>query len=177
MGIIKLLKLGRQLRVKPENGQIFLNDTEVMILPTEITEELFISLNRVVGAGGASSSLYIAGKELSEPFFDILKKMYGADILNSEKKIKMALEYFVPFIGFGRVEIIEVDLKKAHIIFKGQDFPEVGITRSTDTQACHIVRGIFTGFMEILTKTPCTGEETKCQAKGDEYCEFVINPS
>ncbi len=177
MEIIKLLKLGRQLRLKPGDGQIFLNGTEVMIIPTEITEGLSVSLTRIVGAGGASSSLYIAGKELGEPFFDMLKKMYGADIQNSEEKIKIALEDFLPFIGFGRVEIVEIDLKISHIVFKGHDLPGVDSTRSTDTQACHIVRGIFTGFMEILTKTPCIGEETKCQAKGDEFCEFVIDPS
>ena len=39
------------------------------------------------------------------------------------------------------------------------------------------MRGISTEFVEKVINQPYVGKENKCQAKGDEYCEIVIDPS
>ncbi len=174
MGLLKLLKLGKLLEIDSEKGHMFIKGEEVMILPSEITEELFISLSNIVGAGGATGSLYIAGKELGNTFFDIFKKMNDYDVTVSEDKFKKALEDFIPFIGAGKIKIQEINFENANFVLWGWNLPEVGLRRRSDTLICHIVRGVFTRFLEIVTEKSCTGKEVKCQAKGDEYCEFKI---
>lgn len=174
MGLLKLLKLGRLLEIDSERGHMFIKGEEVMILPSEITEELFRSLSKIVGVGGATGSLYIAGKELGNTFFDILKKMYDYDVTGSEVKFKKDLEDFISFIGAGKIKIQEIDFENTNFVLWGWDLPEVGLKRRSDTPVCHIVRGVFTRFLEIITEKTCTGKEVKCQAKGDEYCEFKI---
>lgn len=175
MGFLKLLKLNKLIDINHEKGHIFIKNKEIMILPADVTWELFKSLERIVGQGGASSSLYIAGKELGKSFFEIFIKINGGDVVDSEDKFKAALEDFIPFIGSGRIQIFELDFEGAHILFRGWNLPEVGYKRESDVPVCHIVRGIYTEFLELITKRPCTGKEVKCQAKGDQYCEIIID--
>ncbi len=39
---------------------------------------------------------------------------------------------------------------------------------------CHFLRGVLVGVIEEITKDICKGTELKCKAKGDDYCEFLI---
>ena len=39
---------------------------------------------------------------------------------------------------------------------------------------CHFMLGVVTGFLSEMAREPLYGIETKCQAVGDEYCEFVV---
>lgn len=173
---MKLLKLGRLLKMDNEKGHMFIKEKEVMILPAEITEELFRALSRIIGSGGASSTLYISGKELGKSFFEIFKRINGGNVLSSEDEFKVALEDFPPFIGSGKIEVLELDFKKSHLLFRGWNLPEIGLERKSDNPVCHIVRGVYTEFIELITEKHCTGKELRCQAKNDEYCEIVIDP-
>ncbi|HIH98147.1 MAG TPA: hypothetical protein HA346_03970 [Thermoplasmata archaeon] len=39
---------------------------------------------------------------------------------------------------------------------------------------CHYMAGLMAGIYAAYIGKPCESKETKCVAKGDEYCEFVI---
>jgi len=44
-----------------------------------------------------------------------------------------------------------------------------------DEPICHFLRGVLTGFFTEMFGEACYGTETKCQAVGDPYCEFVMS--
>ena len=41
---------------------------------------------------------------------------------------------------------------------------------------CHIPRGWFAGAACVFFKGDVDAVETKCQSKGDAFCEFIIKP-
>ena len=42
--------------------------------------------------------------------------------------------------------------------------------------SCHFMRGELAGFFSAMFGRGLYGTEVKCEAKGDQYCEFVIAP-
>ncbi len=42
-----------------------------------------------------------------------------------------------------------------------------------ENPSCNLVRGIIDGLLESFTNKPFTSRETKCQFKGEEYCEII----
>ena len=41
----------------------------------------------------------------------------------------------------------------------------------------HIARGLHAGAAEVIFKCSMDAVETKCQAMGDQYCEFILKPT
>lgn len=174
MKILKLLRMSRLLKIDNKKGHILTKGVSVLILPVDVSSSLNKGLAKIVGKSVAAP-LYHSGKELGNSIFGLFIKIYGRGVKKSEEKFKKAIEDFLPLGGFGKIEVIEVDFKNGKYVFRGFGLPEViSITDSKDP-VCHLMRGISTGFVEKVINQPCVGKENKCQAKGDEYCEFEIN--
>ena len=166
--------MAKLLKIDSKKGYILVNGIKVLILPADVSSALNKGLTKVVGKS-VVAILYPSGKEIGNSIFDLFVNIYGYDVIKSEDEYKKALEDFVSLGGFGRMEITDIDFKKGSIVFRGWGFPEVISITNSEEPVCHLMRGICTRFMELVTGKPFDGKEVKCQAKGDEYCEIRIH--
>ena len=125
------------------------------------------------GSGG-EALLYLIGKYMGESGYE-----NHVDILGEERPhvlIKIA-EVFFRMVGFGIAKVIDVDLneKRAKVIV--HDCFECELYKNTKEPVSHLVRGILAGWFEKLFKSKVQAIDTKCIAKNDEYCEFLIEIS
>jgi len=72
----------------------------------------------------------------------------------------------------GSWDIIKDEPDEKIIQILNSPFSYHGGTKSFSS--CNIVRGIFEILMEQITGEKFLCEETKCTARGDNYCEFII---
>lgn len=83
-------------------------------------------------------------------------------------------------LGYGKIEIKKIDLDKGEAIVhvKKSAFGETykRLYGSSDEPVCNFLAGLVGGVGKELSGKDVVAEETKCIAKGDRYCEFVIEP-
>ncbi len=83
--------------------------------------------------------------------------------------------------GWGSFEIVQLDEEMGRGIFRlyesafGEEYGLKG------RAVCHWMPGAMAGTVqEVMDSQDLSlqvrGKETKCKAKGDEYCEFVVSP-
>ena len=174
MKILRFFRMAKLLKIDTKKGYILVNGIRVLILPVDVSSALNKGLTKVVGKS-VVATLYPSGKEIGNSIFDLFVKIYGYDAIKSEDEYKKAVEDFVSLGGFGRMEITDIDLKKGSCVLRGWGFPEVISITDSEEPVCHLMRGICSRFMELVTSKPFDGVEVKCQAKGDEYCEIRMN--
>lgn len=84
--------------------------------------------------------------------------------------------------GWGKPEVVALDhdKKKLTVRLAYSVIADAMIKyaeKPTKKASCHIISGVFLGFMEgIYKETKFTCKETSCMAKGDPVCEFEIEP-
>ncbi|MDY6964580.1 MAG: V4R domain-containing protein [Halobacteriota archaeon] len=171
---IKYLKFANSFRVDSKKGHLLFRDKRVAMIPAGMFSELYLGLSDVTGKGGAASTLYMGAKKSASVLYSIVSNTYGEDNLKSEEKFGKLINEIISLAGYGNCEVVKVDFKNIEVIIRMRDLlTSSGIVKS-DVPVCHAERGAMTGIIENITKKPCNGQEVKCQAMGDEYCEFVI---
>ena len=102
------------------------------------------------------------------------------DVTRKDTKTDVNLvlsEYAKKFahVGFGRIEVCELEPRKAKIRFRvwNNVFAEI---RDGESTYCRYVGGLVTGVYEGLLRKPPKVEEVKCIGNGDPYCEFLLTP-
>lgn len=174
MNIRMYLKLFTSLRMKPKDGHIFFKDERLIITPPDTYSKLYERLTEIIGKGGAASTLYMGAKESSVSVYRLMINIFSEDFVRSEKTFAKSLDDTMTIAGYGKPEVLKVDFSKPEVIIRVRGFiTSSGVTNS-DVPVCQIERGVLTGVVECITKRPCHGKEVKCQAMGDDYCEFII---
>lgn len=130
-------------------------------------------LEQIFFPSAALIILYEGGKACGEASAKRLMGQLGSsteDLLQAIAKMKEAE-------GWGKITFQNPNFKKKHIrVIVENSFEARGYGRST-TPVCHLLRGYLAGGIStILAPNARTRKvelvETKCAAKGDEYCEF-----
>ena len=100
------------------------------------------------------------------------------DLTGKETKTNINLllsEYAKKFahVGFGRIEVCELEPKKAKIRLRVWNnlFAEI---RDGESTYCRYVEGLFSGVYEVLLHKAPKVKEVKCIGNGDPYCEFLL---
>lgn len=68
---------------------------------------------------------------------------------------------------FGKLSIPEHNHKEKYVILRLEDF-------KTHIFICQVLRGYFSGVLEMIVGEKVVSEETKCIYRGDEYHEFIF---
>jgi len=76
-------------------------------------------------------------------------------------------------LGYCSIEIVKIEPENTSIIRVYDSF-ECEIGKPSDKPFSHFLRGFIAGLFSGLFKQKYTVKETKCIAKGDPYCEFII---
>ena len=79
--------------------------------------------------------------------------------------LRKAKDSYEETFQFGRISVLNDEYgKMATVVFKDCNVIE---------ESCEAWIGAFEGFFEV-TRTKGTVKKTKCQLKGDEYCEYKL---
>ena len=141
----------------------------VVVYPTKMLTRLQKEFIEELGQEGVYEiyeSSRDGGRELTKEAMHIAK---------NSKLLLDFLKKFVPIGGWGLIEVIEEDWtnKKSTFTIKNPSFPK--LYGKSDKPICHIVRGLFAGAAATtLQDENIECIETKCVAKGDEFCRFEI---
>ncbi|MDY6930601.1 MAG: 4-vinyl reductase [Halobacteriota archaeon] len=144
------------------------------MVPTEMFTELYLGLSKVMGKAGAATAFYFGAKNSGHVLYDIGMKLYGEENIKSEEQFPKILDELLSIAGYGRCEVVKVDFNDVHVVIRLKGLLTSSGINDSDVPVCHAERGAMTGIVESITDKQLKGQEIKCQAMGDEYCEFVI---
>jgi len=74
--------------------------------------------------------------------------------------------------GWGKIELVECDFHKDRIVLRLHNSIECKIFKGSNKTASQFIRGHISGLLSELLKANVRVMESKCIAKGDQYCEF-----
>ncbi len=125
------------------------------------------------GCGGAAFMYHVgkeAGKLVAEWWIKVASKEKDPGVL-----LDLALNLWKILGWISEYKIMKVDSKKFEFIVRLYDLYSCEPFRCKKEEAMgHFARGMLTGYLEGIINKPLTSIERKCIAKGDSYCEIVI---
>ena len=137
---------------------------------------LMRDLIEFAGEEAAVIILYQGGFNSGKAIFD---RYYGI-VKDRDKALHMCASS-AWYFGWG-IATIYTENKNGEIIghariydsFEAEEY--IRMNKSSPGKKCHFFRGVLAGIMSEYAGKEYMGEEIKCMADGDEYCEFVIKP-
>jgi predicted hydrocarbon binding protein len=77
--------------------------------------------------------------------------------------------------GWGAAEVVEHDIKNGKYIARltGSPWAAPFKDKKLPSNVCSFSCGAVAGVMMAAGSPPVVMEETKCEAKGDDYCEMI----
>lgn len=137
-------------------------------------------MEKIVGEEKARIILFSAGKFQSREGTKIFNDKYGfAKKIPDKKRL---LEFNIKqtqFVGWGKFVFTAIDFKSDYYVIKGMSQIAAEYRRLFGLQnkpVDHFMRGQAIAMIEEIIGKKMQGIETKCIAKGDNFCEFVIRP-
>jgi predicted hydrocarbon binding protein len=165
--IVADLLLHRQIVF--EKGKISLFDRSASLLPTDS----FVSIQSDLEKLGKENIIYYAGKESGKIWFKEMHKEYS---LKGQDVIKIGSD-IVTLAGWGEAIIKKRKDSEKLIVFELIDSTVVKLYGNSEYAVDHLFRGLLCGAMCTIFGTDMDCVETKCRAKGDLCCEFIVKPA
>lgn len=165
--IVSKLLLHKQLEF--EKGSIKLLNQNVVILPLYNLCQLQRSLEK----HGEIKELYLSSKELGKEWISSLFQTYKMTTIAEQARWG---ENVFTLAGHGEMKVKEWDTEKKLMIYQIFNSNIAKIYGKTQNAVDHIPRGWFAGASTVFFKTDVDAVEIKCMAKGDQYCEFLVQP-
>ncbi|RLF21288.1 MAG: hypothetical protein DRM97_06885, partial [Thermoprotei archaeon] len=141
-----------------------------LILPSVV----FTSMERrlvSIFESGAVPIIFEEGKAAGSAMFGMLSSYTGMEA----KELVNILSRVLSAMGFGKVEIVELDLERGRGLIRIRDSHEaIALSGVLEGPCCHFTRGFITGMLSEATDKEVKVEEILCLGKGDPYCEFRI---
>lgn len=157
-GIKAQLKAGK-------NGTLWLGNDRVQIVDEETERSLIETIYGFLGPEKGKGLLYTWGKKQFIGYGEYARK-YEADLKKSLEDIFK----FTLASGGGRLELVE--LSDSVVVVRGTSLFPGGEGYPHPIHAHYA--GALAQFLTEFTGERWEGEETKCEAMGARYCEFVL---
>ena len=148
---------------------LILFDSRCVILREGVFREIVKGMRDEWGSA-AEVFLYHAGVRIGSASFKA-HKYFTED---KREKIKL-FQIFFKNNGLGDIEVTDIDEvnTRARVIIR--DSIECKFGLNTRRAFSQFFRGIIAGVMKEFFKRDVEVKEVKCIAKGDPYCEFIVN--
>jgi len=145
-------------------------DQRAIMLEKNVYAAIFKDIRELFGTA-ANAFLYYMGFGTGKKLYLRLIELTNGPQLEALMK---ALRIANLSMGWGIIKDIYVDkiLKKAAVVVY-ENF-ECDLGKRSTTPYSHFYRGVLAGFFTEYFGEEMTAEETKCIAKGDNYCRFKI---
>ncbi|MCX8182996.1 MAG: hypothetical protein N3F08_01045 [Crenarchaeota archaeon] len=149
---------------------LVLGKERIVVFRRRTYESLFKGIRERFGTAGEVMLYYVG--------FNIGYQTYSdyADTVGSEKPeaILELAKTFLRTMGWGIVDIVEMNLDKGMAQIRVYESFECEIGRGSEATYGHFSRGLVAGFFTRLFDREVKVVETRCIAKGDPCCEFTI---
>ncbi len=157
-----------------QKGEVFLDENSVIILSRGNLAHLQKDFERVMGPV-ATSIVYNSGRDYAQNVQSNIKQSIIKLIAKISKDMiaKKMLDVFSSW-GYGKAEFLELDPEKSYAKLKVTNSANALSYENSTKPVCHFIRGILAGAGTIIMEKEMHCLESKCVAKGDEYCEFEI---
>ncbi len=165
------LKLSDMISVDAERCEFRHPLQRMVALPAKALASVLRELESVIGP--AYISVIIEGAKRYTREVEL--KQIG-DYVSPENRMKVVSAMFRLYreLGWGKVFDVEFDEGRGVLRFRVENSVEADGWGSSEHPVCHIILGYNIALMEWALGKPMIGEEVRCKAKGDPYCEFVI---
>jgi len=144
----------------------------IVMLDVDDVGAMFGWLDKTFGSGG-HAILFDMGEATGRESAKKLKDSYGlkgCDLIEAFLALHIAAGWF----GYEVVECDEEELR--FVIRLHGNFECTPFIGKKDRPASHLIRGALVGVFKEAYGRKFKVREVKCVAKGDEYCEFIIEP-
>jgi predicted hydrocarbon binding protein len=170
LNILKELLFSREISF--EEGSIMMLKGRVVIIPIHIFVNIFKKLQEY--KIDSDKFLYEIGKEEGVHWIGQIKDRYR---MKPTDALKWGLNS-MSVGGWGKIETVKVDLfKRNTAVFRAYNSPFAKLLGRTGKVSDPILAGFIGGGGSIIYNRSLECKETKCIAKGDMFCEFVVKPS
>jgi hypothetical protein len=146
--------------------------SKAVIFPLHALEGLVKTLRNTLNPTAVQAILWYQGKEIGKSEKELYEKDYKA------KSVQQAVELLKArtlLLGWGITEVIKVDEKKKSARIRLFDSWECNMFKGNNNgPQNHFFRGILAGFFSSLFEVELGATEVKCIARGDPFCEFVV---
>jgi len=145
-------------------------NTRAVIMPRGMFWALWSTFEKIFTHSGLIVVLYDTGKKMGEHAAKRISEMFGL----RGKQLVEALTQAGQATGWAITEIKDIDFKNCSATIIVKDSFEAAAWRKKPYVVCHWTRGYLAGYLSIVFNKQVDAKETRCLAKGDEYCEFII---
>ncbi len=97
----------------------------------------------------------------------MLVRIFMKYFVSLKKIVTTIPEYWRKYYTIGEARLIEFDEKKRYIILRIENFPYF-------PAHCDILKGYFSGVVQMVVKSQVFCKEIKCPRMGDKYHEFIV---
>jgi predicted hydrocarbon binding protein len=179
---LKILKSQKYVKnahiINPSHGIIYdsyffpimLECERVVIFRKSVYEALLKGIRKKFGSAGEAMLYYqgfFIGFEIYDEYVKIAKSEKLEDLIEIAKAVNMTL-------GWGIIDKVKVDVEKGIAKFRMYDNFECELGENNGKPYSQFYRGAIAGIFTRFFGKDVKVAETKCIAKGDPYCEFVV---
>jgi predicted hydrocarbon binding protein len=143
--------------------------TQWILMRVETFQEMRREVSKALGTG-ASVICYLAGKGAGRSLANLIQQRTKTNTL---EEIYEKIAEIYERCGWGSLQSVMFRQKTGEFLIRIHNNAFARGVRS-QTSSCYYVKGLLEGILEQLTGRHSISEETKCMAKGDAYCEFIV---
>ena len=161
-----LLKI-RQFKM--EKGELSLLQQPVLITTIDFHVSLLKRLEKI----GKENEIYYSAKDAGENWFRNMHKEFKIEAI--EKLFRWGMDLF-NLAGYGECSNLKMDLEKHHVSMEMKNSAIAKTYGESEHPVDHMIRGHGAGAQSYFFGRDINVVETKCEAMGDNCCEFVCKP-
>ncbi|MEM1558104.1 MAG: V4R domain-containing protein [Thermoproteota archaeon] len=142
----------------------------VAIFPLTVLEGFIKTLRKAFDKPISQTILWYQGREVGRTIFESYERDLGLKGIRALEFLRIRALLF----GWACMEISKFEESKKTAVIRLFDNWECELFKGSNESQNHFMRGILVGFFNGLFRIETEAIETKCIAKGDVFCEFVI---
>ena len=140
-----------------------------VIMSVETIVKIQQDAEEILGSIGAAIIFYEAGRDAGFSWASRFKEGWNV----KEDDFGSAIKEFYADLGWGIFEISSLT-KEGTTIRVENSFIARAYGKS-ETAICHFLSGYSAGIVQTISGQKMDAQETKCIAKGDNCCEFIVS--
>jgi len=149
---------------------LVLGDERIVIFRKSIYEGFIAGIKKQFGTAG-EAFLYYAGFDVGQRAY----KYYSEIAFTSDpKELEEIASALGATMGWATLEVAEFSIEKKMARIRFYNNFECELVKESKEPYSHFLRGVIAGFFNGLFGQGALVKETKCIAKGDNYCEFKV---
>ncbi|MBO3839394.1 MAG: V4R domain-containing protein [Thermoproteota archaeon] len=142
----------------------------VAIFPLTVLEGFIKTVRNAFDKPISQTILWYQGREVGRTIFESYERVFGLKGARALEFLRVRALLF----GWAYMETSKFEELKKTATIRLFDNWECELFKGSKEPQNHFMRGILVGFLTGLFGVETEAVETKCIAKGDAFCEFVV---